>query len=202
VLEYIWNFPVGEGDFVTVVIPELFRTPSLISALMHRSAFSLKFDLLKEPGVVVTNVPKIADPRDREWTEPRRTACVVPVSTLNAASLRALLYAQSLGFRETTAVFFSFEDGDARRIESEWQRFPTRVPLDVVDAPYRDLGKPLLKYLRRITADPEAVAVVVMPELIVRGTDRLLHNQRALYLKRLLLFEPRVILTSVPYQLV
>jgi hypothetical protein len=40
-----------------------------------------------------------------------------------------------------------------------------------------------------------------MPELIVRGTDRLLHNQRALYLKRLLLFEPRVILASVPYQL-
>jgi hypothetical protein len=43
--------------------------------------------------------------------------------------------------------------------------------------------------------------VVVMPELVVRGTDRLLHNQRALYLKRLLLFEPRVILTSVPFQL-
>jgi hypothetical protein len=27
------------------------------------------------------------------------------------------------------------------------------LPLDVVDAPYRDLGKPLLMYLRRITAD-------------------------------------------------
>jgi hypothetical protein len=59
----------------------------------------------------------------------------------------------------------------------------------------------LLSYLRGITADPEAVAVVVMPEVVVRGTDRLLHNQRALYLKRLLLFEPRVILTSVPFQL-
>jgi len=30
---------------------------------------------------------------------------------------------------------------------------------------------------------------------------RLLHNQRALYVKRLLLFEPRVILASVPYRL-
>ena len=66
---------------------------------------------------------------------------------------------------------------------------------------YTFWGKPLLAYLRRITADPHAVAVVVMPELVARGTDRLLHNQRALYLKRLLLFEPRVILTSVPYQL-
>jgi hypothetical protein len=75
------------------------------------------------------------------------------------------------------------------------------LPLEVVRAPYRDLGKPLLTHLRRITADPEAVVAVVMPELVVRGTDRLLHNQRALYLKRLLLFEPRVILTSVPFQL-
>jgi hypothetical protein len=40
-----------------------------------------------------------------------------------------------------------------------------------------------------------------MPELVVRGFRRVLHNQRALYLKRLLLFEPRVILASVPYQL-
>jgi hypothetical protein len=40
-----------------------------------------------------------------------------------------------------------------------------------------------------------------MPELVVHGPDRLLHNHRALYLKRLLLFEPRVILASVPYQL-
>jgi hypothetical protein len=43
--------------------------------------------------------------------------------------------------------------------------------------------------------------VVIMPELIFSGPERLLHNQRALYIKRLLLFEPRVILTSVPYRL-
>jgi hypothetical protein len=45
------------------------------------------------------------------------------------------------------------------------------------------------------------VAVVIMPELVFSGPQRLLHNQRALYIKRLLLFEPRVILTSVPYRL-
>jgi len=58
-----------------------------------------------------------------------------------------------------------------------------------------------LRYLNAITADPDAVAVVVMPELIFRGWRRLLHNQRALYIKRLLLFEPRVILATVPYRL-
>jgi hypothetical protein len=46
-----------------------------------------------------------------------------------------------------------------------------------------------------------AVAVAIVPELVVSGWRRILHNQRALYLKRLLLFEPRVILAVVPYQL-
>jgi hypothetical protein len=105
------------------------------------------------------------------------------------------------GIRDTSAVFFADDDEEAAKIERDWRRFPTGVPLEIVEAPFRDLGQPLLEHLRRITADPEAVAVVVMPELVVRGANRLLHNQRALYLKRLLLFEPRVILTSVPFQL-
>ena len=75
------------------------------------------------------------------------------------------------------------------------------MPLDLSDAPYRDVGTPLLAYIRELTADPETVVNVVMPEIVVRGWSRLLHNQRALYVKRLLLFEPHVILSSVPYQL-
>ena len=168
---------------------------------MRRSTLALKLGLLREPGVVVTDVPKLAGAVERDWVEPRRAVGVVPIAGVHAASLRAVVYARSLGLDDTSAVFFSSDDDEAERIEREWARFPIGLPLQVVEAPFRDLGKPLLAHLRRITADPEAVAVVVMPELIVRGTDRLLHNQRALYVKRLLLFEPRVILASVPYQL-
>jgi amino acid transporter len=200
-LEYIWRFPHGDSSFVSVVIPELFRTPSLIAAIMRRPTFQLKLGLLREPGVAVTDVPRLVDEPGADFVEPQRAVCVVPVADVHAASLRAVLYARSLGFKDTKAVSFAFDEADARRIERDWQRFPTALPLEVVDAPFRDVGKPLLAYLRQITADPDAVAVVVMAELVARGTDRLLHNQRALYLKRLLLFEPRVILTSVPLQL-
>jgi len=197
VLEEVWAIPQGESRFVTVVVPELFRKRSLLSAVMHRSTFSLKLGLLREPGVAVTDVPKLGG----DDVLPERAQVIVPVSAMNAASLRALQYARSLGIRDTTAVYFADHEEEAEAMRDDWRRFPTGVPLDVVEDPYRDVGQPLLEYLRRVTADPEAVAVVVMPELIVRGTDRLLHNQRALYLKRLLLFEPRVILTSVPFQL-
>ena len=199
VFDYIWAFPHGEGDFVSVVVPELFRKPSLLSALMRRSTFLLKLRLLREPGVVITDVSKVAGFADGGI--PSRAECVVPVSGISAVSMRALIYAQGLGLERTRAIYFSFEEGDSDELEREWKRLALEVPLEVVDAPYRDLGEPFLAYLREITVDPGTIVNVVMPELVVRGTDRLLHNQRALYLKRLLLFEPRVVLTSVPYQM-
>jgi hypothetical protein len=198
-LEYVWGFPKGDSSFVTIVVPELFRKPSLLDAL-RRPTFRLKLGLLREPDVAITDVPRLTV-EGEGFVEPAAATCVVPVAGVHAASLRAVLYAKSLGFRETKAVSFAVDDAHARRLEDDWLRFPTGVPLEVEAAPYRDVGRPLLDYLRGITADPEAVAVVVMPELVARGTDRLLHNQKALYLKRLLLFEPRVILTSVPFQL-
>jgi amino acid transporter len=197
VLEEVWAIPQGESRFVTVVVPELFRKRSLLEAMLHRSTFSLKLGLLREPGVAVTDVPKLGG----DDALPQRAHVIVPVSAMNAASLRAVQYARSLGIRDTAAVYFADHEEEADAMREDWRRFPTGVRLDVVEDPFRDIGQPLLEYLRGVTADPEAVAVVVMPEVIVRGTDRLLHNQRALYLKRLLLFEPRVILTSVPFQL-
>jgi hypothetical protein len=46
------------------------------------------------------------------------------------------------------------------------------------------------------------VAIVIMPEFRVASRrHEVLHNQRALFIKRLLLFEDRVILSSVPFRL-
>jgi hypothetical protein len=46
------------------------------------------------------------------------------------------------------------------------------------------------------------VVTVVLPELVVaRWWEHLLHNQTTLFMKRLLLFEPGVVVTSVPFHL-
>ena len=72
----------------------------------------------------------------------------------------------------------------------------------MVEAPFRDLRPPILEEVRRITSRPDAVAAVVMPELVVSHRRHfLLHNQTPLFVKRFLLFEPRVVLSSVPHQL-
>jgi len=199
VIEYLWALPRGESNFVTVIIPELFRRRSLLAALSRRTEFSLKVRLLREPGVVISDVPVLAS--NGGSASPKRVVCRILVSGAHAASMRAVNYAGTLGVEDTRAVFFAFDSEEADRLREEWSKVGISLPLEIEEAHFRDMGDPLIRYLREITADPDAVAVVIMPELIFSGPQRLLHNQRALYIKRLLLFEPRVILTSVPYRL-
>ena len=197
-LEQVWRLPRGESDFVTVVVPEQFRKASIWEQARHREELALKFRLLSEPGVVVADVPEIAD---RPGQLPDRLVVRVLVSGVNAASMRAVNYATTLGIENTQAVNFAFSRDDARQIRREWSLHGPRLPLEVSEAPYRDIGGPLLGYLRGLTAEEGTAVMVLMPELITHGWRRLLHNQRALYIKRLLLLEPNVILASVPYQL-
>jgi hypothetical protein len=201
VLDYVWALPRGESNFLTVVIPESFERPSLLSAVLRRrTTFSLKLRLLSEPGIVITNVTVVSG-GDRQPPEPKRVVARVLVSEVHASSVRAVNYARTLRLADTKAVSFAFDSDEARRIGRDWEREGLGVPLEIVEAPFRDLGDPLLHYLRELTADPDVAVSLLMPELVISGSRKLLHNQRALYIKRLLLFEPRVLLSSVPYHL-
>jgi amino acid transporter len=196
VLDQVWRLPRGESDFVTVVIPEQFRRRALAEEARHLFEFALKLRLLTEPGVVVADLPTVD-----ESPNGRQIAVRIFVSGANAASMRALNWAEAVGLPDTRAVNFAFDETEASEMRRKWQAAEARVPLEVLAAPYRDIGDPLLAYLRALTGEGDDV-LVVLPELILRGWRRLLHNQRALYVKRLLLVEPRVILASVPYQLI
>jgi hypothetical protein len=198
VLEQVWRLPRSESDFVTVVVPELFDKRSLGAQARRPRELALKFRLLSEPGVVVADVPVV---RGSDEAVPGRLIARVLVSGVNAVSMRAVNYAGTLDVADVRAVHFAFSAEDAEAIRAEWRHHGPRIPLEVVDAPYRDVGRPLLGYLRELTNEAGTEVLVLMPELYTRGWRRLLHNQKALYVKRLLLFEPRVILASVPYQL-
>jgi amino acid transporter len=197
-LEQVWRLPRGESSFVTVVLPELFRRPSLVEVFKHPRALLLKLRLLAEPGVVLADVLAVAG---ANGTQPDRAVVRVLVSSVNASSMRAVNYARTLGIKDTRAVNFAFSPEEGDELRREWVAHGPRIPLEIDEAPYRDIGTPLRAYLRELTEDGRTEVVLVMPELVVRGLSRVLHNRRALYVKRLLLFEPHVILASVPYQL-
>ena len=207
VIETVRAVPRHPGDFITVVIPELFRKPSLLQALMKPLTFRLKVQLLSEPGVIITDVPVLAEEGklvgvDGRPLIPERVEALVFVASVHDATVQAVNYAKSLNAHETRAIFLATEPEETPAFLDSWAARGIGIRLDVVEAPFRDLGPPLMDEVRRVTAQRGTVAAVVLPEfLVTRGWHRLLHNNRALFIKRQLLFEPRVILSSVPFQL-
>jgi amino acid transporter len=199
----------NDGDgFLTVVIPEVLRSRSILRHLGVRSRFWLKASLYFEADVVVADVPVVAPEAGivgraaGRPVEPARHVVLVPVSGANAATARAVGYALSLEATEREAIYLSTEPGDDREIAAAWLDGRMGIPLSIVDAPFRDLSDPMLAEVRRAAEPPGTVVTVVLPELVVaHWWEHLLHNQTSLFFKRLLLFEPGVVVTSVPTHL-
>jgi hypothetical protein len=192
--------------FVTVVVPEEVSSDSLFHLVRRRSGFWLKVSLLFESGVVVTNVPLVPEERPHaarhleQPVEPLQSVVLVPVSAVHAATVRAVAYATSLNAAEVEAVYFVLDPEQDRTIADEWMDWRMTIPLSIVEAPFRDITNPMLEEVRKHTSRRGTVVTVVLPELVVRHTwEHLLHNQTALFLKRLLLVEPNVVVTSVPF---
>jgi amino acid transporter len=134
---------------------------------------------------------------------PSHTRAVVLVSQLHKPTMRAL--AQARATRPTTlvALTVNMDTEGTQRLSAEWERVGLDIPLVVLDSPYREIVRPVMEYLRGLhRAGPRDVITVFIPEYVVgRWWEQLLHNQSALRLKARLLFEPGVLVTSVPYQL-
>ncbi|MDQ2709539.1 MAG: APC family permease [Actinomycetota bacterium] len=134
---------------------------------------------------------------------PSRVHAIVLVSGLNLATMRAVGYARATRPDVLEAVTVNVDDTDTRRLAKVWEDREVPVPLKVVESPYREITRPVLDYVRRIrTNNPRDVVTVFIPEYVVgRWWEQVLHNQSALRLKTRLLFEPGVMVTSVPWQL-
>jgi biotin carboxyl carrier protein/amino acid transporter len=135
---------------------------------------------------------------------PSRVHAIVLVSRLHRPTLRALAYARVGRPDVLEAITVNVDVEETRALTDEWDRRNLPVPLKVLDSPYREITRPVLKYVRSVRREsPRDLIVVYIPEYVVgRWWEHLLHNQSALRLKGRLLFEPGIMVTSVPYQLV
>lgn len=133
---------------------------------------------------------------------PSRVHGVVLVSGWNKATQRAIAFARASRPDTLSALTVNIVDADTRALTAEWQGHASEVPLSVVESPYREITRPVLQYLKRLPQGPRDVVCVYIPQTVVgRWWENLLHNQSSLRLKTRLLFEPDVMVTSVPYQL-
>ena len=133
---------------------------------------------------------------------------VVPLSSLNQASLAALRFARAIS-HDVTAVIVDVEPHSTANVQQNWCSWYAEIPLIVLKSPYRTVITPLLNYLEEVDhRDPErGLAVVILPEIVpARWWQHLLHNQTTFQLKAVLLFreerggEVRIVI-NVPYHL-
>jgi amino acid transporter len=137
--------------------------------------------------------------------KPRRMnhTVVVLVGNVHRGVLEALAYAKSLAPNHLVAMTIVSDDEEQERAEQQWAEYKIDIPLEIVHSPYRELTRPVLRFIDELDARYENdIITVVIPEFVVRHWwAHILHNQSALILKGRLLFRKGTVVTSVPYHI-
>jgi amino acid transporter len=137
--------------------------------------------------------------------KPRRMnhTVVVLVGTVHRGVLEALAYAKSLAPNHLVAMTIVSDEEEQERIEQTWRERKIDVPLEIVHSPYRELSRPVLRFIDELDARySNDIVTVVIPEFVVNSWwAHVLHNQSALFLKGRLLFRKGTVVTSVPYHI-
>jgi hypothetical protein len=190
------------GAVLIVVLITKFLAGAWIAILAMSALFAMMKLIHRHYDRVSRELASLEDD-DHEIVLPSRNHAVVLVSKLHLPTLRALAYARATRPDTLEAITVSVDDAETRQLVHRWQESDISVPLKVIASPYREITRPVLDYVKRVGKEsPRTVVTVFIPEYVVgHWWEQILHNQSALRLKTRLLFEPNVMVTSVPWQL-
>ncbi|MCE7009687.1 APC family permease [Kibdelosporangium philippinense] len=189
------------GTVLVIVLITKFLVGAWIAIAAMTAIFALMTGIKKHYDRVADELREAED--DRPTVMPSRNHAIVLVSKLHLPTRRALAYAKATRPDVLEAVTVNVDDRDTRMLVKDWEANGFKIPLKVIESPYREITKPVLDYVKRMrTKNPRDVVTVFIPEYVVgRWWEHFLHNQSALRLKGRLLFQPGVMVTSVPWQL-
>jgi hypothetical protein len=140
---------------------------------------------------------------DRIPPPPRSTASVVvvPVHGVSALTQEALSAALSLGDEVVAVrVVYPDEPTDMHEFRVRWEQWQPDVPLAMVDAPHRDLGKPLADFINHTYPRRRVLALIaeVEPEHL---WERILRNHRGTVIEHALRRHTQAIVCRMRYRL-
>ena len=190
------------GAVLVVVVATKFRQGAWI-AILAMSFLFIVMKLIHKHYATVTRELELRAAEEGDVVLPSRNHAIVLVSNIHLPTKRALAYARATRPDVLEAITVNVDDQEAHDLVHKWEDSSVSVPLKVIASPYREITRPILGYVKRIIKDsPRTVVTVFIPEYVVgHWWEQLLHNQSALRLKGRLLFEPNVMVTSVPWQL-
>jgi amino acid transporter len=132
----------------------------------------------------------------------RESIVIVPTSTVNLLTERALSAALSLG-DEVVAVAVAADEDERAEIIRNWKQWKCGAPIEVLVDPHRSLIRSVLKYVESVEAETDnALVTVLIPEIIPRKRrHEILHNQRGRLLATALKLRTDVIVATLPFKL-
>ena len=135
--------------------------------------------------------------------QPIHHTVIVPISGIHRGVMNALQYAKSIEPNNVTAVYVDFDEEATAKLRERWDKLNLGIKLVVLPSPYRELTRPLVRYIHRVERrrDDDVITVVVPEFVPKKWWHHLLHNQSSLLLKGALLFREGIIVTNVPYHL-
>ena len=123
------------------------------------------------------------------------------VEDLDKATLAALQYARQLNPLTVTAVHIAIDPDHARELSQLWARFNITIPLEVVDAPDRNLLATVEETVaERVRPDTE-VSVLIPKRAFSKFWHRILHDRTAQGVFKVLGEMDNVNVTIVPFRL-
>ena len=130
----------------------------------------------------------------------RQSVVIVPASTVNLLTQKAVSAALSLG-ETVVAVAVAADEEEADRIRRDWNDWACGVAIEVLIDPQRSLVRTVLRYVKSVQ-DEDATITVLIPEVIPRKRrHEILHNQRARLLAAVLKARTSVIIATLPFHL-
>jgi amino acid transporter len=128
---------------------------------------------------------------------------VVPIASLNRATLSALQYARSLS-QDVIALNVSTDNEAIDKLKSRWDKLNTDILLEAKYSTYRTVITPLLHYINIIadaTAENEKITVMIPQFITHEGLGEVLHNHTGFILRESLLRSKNVVVSTYPYHL-
>ena len=130
----------------------------------------------------------------------RQSVVIVPASTVNLLTQKAVSAALSLG-ETVVAVAVAGDEEEREQIKRAWDDWACGIPIEILVDPQRSLVRSVLGYVKSIENE-DATITVLIPEVIPRKRrHEILHNQRARLLAAVLKARTSVVIASLPFHL-
>ena len=163
----------------------------------------LVFALIKLNGRYRLEAQVLEDLGGRKPPKPpnyARRVVLVFVDEFNLATIAALRYANGLRPTVLRAVHFVIDQEQADELRQEWLRAERGIALDLVDCPDRRVPRAAGELVAREASQPGTQVTVVLPRRSYAPVlGRLLHDQTADKIARVVSRIPRSVATIIPF---